>query len=93
MYLKCLHVWKNNSLFSLLIVEPSRTYLLSYYSKGLLDIFDDMPEIYIALMSSITHIITTALTCFMAFRCFKLGFRKTAMHAHLCTVGVSNIGI
>lgn len=51
--------------------------------------FYTFTKIFFISLNAVDHLLMIGLTLVICFKCFLLGFKKTAIHAHLCTLGVS----
>ncbi|XP_073823547.1 uncharacterized protein isoform X2 [Musca autumnalis] len=46
-----------------------------------------VPTLLAVVMNLFNHILIVTLTGYMVYKCWLLEFQKTALHAHLCTIG------
>ncbi|XP_005182445.1 uncharacterized protein LOC101897223 [Musca domestica] len=45
------------------------------------------PTLLAVAMNLFNHVLIVTLTSYMVYKCWLLEFQKTALHAHLCTIG------
>lgn len=87
-FLNVISVFNLNTLMTQTIFESSNN--ATHEEEGEIGLlyFTSFKAFMALSMNLANHVLIMAVTLPMVYKCYLMDFEKTALHAHLCTIGV-----